>query len=84
MLSNLFQIEANLGYWKKVLDYQETKMPENLSKEQQKEYQKKSKERFITYLNRIISKSNRDLLADIKNENTTYTNKTKALFKTME
>ncbi len=81
--SNLFQIDANLGYWKKLLDYQDIPTPEGLTKDQQKDFQKKSKERFVTYLNRIINKTNRDLLADLKNENTTYTQKAQALFETL-
>ncbi|MFZ3229530.1 MAG: SUMF1/EgtB/PvdO family nonheme iron enzyme [Pseudobdellovibrio sp.] len=82
--SNLLQIEANLGYWKKVFDYQDPSMPDGLAKEQQKEFQKKSKERFELYLNRMISKTNRDLLANLKNDKEDYQKKAKALFTTLK
>lgn len=78
--SNLFQIEANLGFWKKVFDYQDPQMPEGLSKDQQKVFQKNSKERFEKYLSRMINKTNRDLLANLKNDKEDYQKKAKALF----
>ncbi|MFN8790833.1 MAG: hypothetical protein ACK5Y2_05185 [Bdellovibrionales bacterium] len=81
--SNLFQIEANLGYWKKLLDYQDPALPQGLTKDQQKQFQKRSQARFLSYLNRIISKTNRELLADLKSEGISYSEKTKALFKTL-
>jgi formylglycine-generating enzyme required for sulfatase activity len=82
--SNLLQIEANLGFWKKLLDYQDQPLPEGLTKDQQKEFQRKSKERFETYLNRMISKTNRDLLSDLKNDKEDYQKKAKALFTTLK
>jgi hypothetical protein len=82
--SNLLKIEANLGYWKKILDYQEPTQPEGLTKDQQKEFSKKAKATFDKFLNRIISKTNRYLLADLNNENEDYQNKTKSLYKTLE
>jgi hypothetical protein len=82
--SNLLQIEANLGFWRKVLDYQDPVMPEGLPKDQQKEFQRKSKERFESYLNRLIAKTNRDLLADLKNDKEDYQKKAKALFETLK
>ncbi len=82
--SNLLQIEANLGFWKKVFDYQDPSMPEGLAKDQQKEFRRRAKERFETYLNRMINKTNRDLLADLKNDKEDYQKKTKALYATLK
>jgi formylglycine-generating enzyme required for sulfatase activity len=100
--SNLFQIEANLDYWKRVLNYPELSMPLELQRPPQKdssdaikatykqkkaEYTQalqKDKERFEKYLRRLISKTNQDLLADLKNEKEDYFKKAKALYKTLE
>lgn len=82
--SNLLQIEANLGFWKKVFDYQDPSMPEGLSKDQQKEFQSQAKARFETHLNRMIAKTNHDLLADLKNDKEDYQKKAKALFETLK
>jgi hypothetical protein len=82
--SNLLQIEANIGYWRKILDYQEPQMPEGLAKDQQKEWSAKAKFKFEKYLNRIISKTNRGLLSDLKNEQIDYDKKVITLFKTLD
>ncbi len=101
--NNLFQIEANLSFWKKVLDYKDPMMPEslkplNLGKETteqerararaindaRSEFQEKAQKRFIKYLDRIISKTNRDLLADLKSDHVVYEQKAKALFETLK
>jgi hypothetical protein len=82
--SNLLKIEANLGYWKKILDYQEPTQLEELTKEQQKVFSKNAKAKFEKFLNRIISKTNRELLADLRNESVDYQKKTKALYKTLQ
>jgi hypothetical protein len=112
--NQLFQINANLGYWKKLLDYQDPPMPEFLVQMQKRmskdssdaekaAYRKAKKEYedsislkydsadknaprplFIKYLNRIINKTNRDLLAQLKNQNTAYYTKAKALFATLK
>ncbi len=78
--SNLFQVEANLGFWKKLMGY-DPKMPENLSKDQKREFQEQVKARFLRYLDRIISKENRDLLKDEKAD---YKLKIKALFSVLK
>lgn len=75
--SNLFQVEANLGFWKKMVGYEDPFQPENLSKEARKRFQEQLKVRFMRYLDRIISEENRELL---KNEKTDYRLKTKTLF----
>jgi formylglycine-generating enzyme required for sulfatase activity len=82
--SNLFQIEANLGFWKKVLDFHEDSIPEGITKEQQKKYLILSKLKFEKYLNRMISKTNRDLLSDLKSENEDYQKKAKSLYATLK
>ncbi|OFZ11196.1 MAG: hypothetical protein A2Z20_10900 [Bdellovibrionales bacterium RBG_16_40_8] len=75
--SNLLQVEANLGFWKKLVGYEDLAMPENLSKDQKRLFQEQLKTRFLRYLDRIISKENRDLLKDEKAD---YKLKIKALF----
>lgn len=82
--SNLLQIEENLGFWRKILDYQDAPLPENLNKEQQKELTQKRNERFQKYLQRIISKKNRALIADLKSDREDYQKKVKALFATLK
>ncbi len=100
--NNLFQIESNLGFWKKVLDYKDSAVPAELQAMQKKlgkdslqsdkdayrklksEFESRNKKNFETYLNRIISKTNRNLLAKLKDNNQEYTQKTLALFKTLK
>jgi len=82
--SNLLQVEANLGFWKKIFDYQDQVMPEGLTKEEQKSFSRKQKEKFQTYLNRMISKANRELLAELKNDKEDYQKKVKSLFTTLK
>lgn len=112
--NQLFQIEANLGFWKKLLDYQDPPPPESLvqmqktmskdsSDAERATYRKAKKEYedsislkydiadknakrplFIKYLNRIINKTNRDLLAQLKNQDTAYYTKAKTLFATLK
>ncbi len=100
--NNLFQIEANLGFWKKVFDYTDPELPQNIIDMQKKlnkdsaqsekdayrkaksEFEIDSKKRFETYLTRMISKANRDLLKDLKNDKEDYNKKAKALFQTLK
>jgi hypothetical protein len=63
---NLFQIEANLGYWKRLLNWEEAKAPENLTKDQKKEYAKTEKERFLKFVDSVITGNLRSKLADPK------------------
>jgi formylglycine-generating enzyme required for sulfatase activity len=82
--SNLFQIKANGGYWKKLLDYEDPKMPEGLSKEEQKKFNAQAKERFDKYLQKMISVKNQELLANLQSEEYYYTDKTRILFATLK
>lgn len=100
--NNLLQIEANLGFWKKVLDYQDADMPDAIKQMQSKlgkdslasdkeayrtaksTFESADKKRFETYLTRLISKANRDLLADLKNDKEDYQKKAKTLFATLK
>ena len=100
--NNLLQIEANLRFWKKVLDYQDAEIPLSIAEMQKKlgkdsptsekeayraaraAFESAVKKRFETYLNRLISKTNRDLLADLKNDKEDYQKKAKALFTTLK
>lgn len=79
--SNLFQIEANIGFWKKILDYTDLKTDRAGSKEIQKQISEKNKIRFFKYLSKVISAENRDLLKDEKVE---YETKIAVLFKTLD
>ncbi len=79
--SSLLQVEANLGFWKKLVGYEDPKMPENLSRDQKRDFQEQMKARFLRYLDRIISKENRDLLKDEKID---YKLKIKTLFSVLK
>ena len=100
--NNLLQIEANLGFWKKVLDYKDPETPLAILEMQRKlnkdssqadkeayrkaksKFESTVKRRFETYLNRMISKANLDLLADLKNDKEDYQKKAKTLFTTLK
>jgi hypothetical protein len=75
--SNLFQIEANLGYWKKLLDF--TSVFKNLPVES-KRY---SEDLFRKELNSYISYANEQILADQSYDIEGSGKKTKTLFKTL-
>jgi len=68
--SNLYQIEANLGFWRKVLDYKdETPQIPNeqlkaLPKEDQKRLKEEEKQRFLTVLDRVVPQEHRAKVAD--------------------
>ncbi len=81
--SNLLQIDANLGYGKKLLDYKEESAPAGLTRDQQKDYQKKAKARFENYLHRIISRHNPILFEMLKDPKVDYKKKAKDLFITL-
>lgn len=100
--NNLLQIEANLGFWKKIFDYQDLPMPDEIKQMQSKlgkdspasekeayrnaksAFEANAKKRFETYLNRMISRKNRELLADLKNDKEDYQKKAKSLFTTLK
>tara|TARA_B110001454_G_scaffold64823_1_gene62998 strand:+ start:47676 stop:50933 length:3258 start_codon:yes stop_codon:yes gene_type:complete len=100
--NNLLQIEANLGFWRKVLDYQDAEMPDAIKQMQSKlgkdslasdkeayrnaksAFDSAAKKRFESYLNRLISKANRDLLTDLKNDKEDYQKKVKALYSSLK
>jgi formylglycine-generating enzyme required for sulfatase activity len=83
--SNLYQIEANLGYWKKLLNFKDAPMNTNsLNGTSKKEALKRENDLFKQELNHLISTHNQSLLADLRNENEDYQKKAKALFKTLQ
>ena len=59
-------------------------MAAGLSKDQQKEFKAKAKERFEKYLSKMISRKNVELLADLKIDSVHYQLKAKALFETLK
>ncbi len=100
--NNLFQIEANLGFWKKVLDYKDLETPAQIVEMQKRlgkdssqadkdayrkaksEFESSAKKRFETYLNKMISRTNRELLAELKNDKEDYQKKAKSLYTTLK
>jgi formylglycine-generating enzyme required for sulfatase activity len=82
--SNLFQIQANLGYWKKLLAYEDPQLDPQLSKDQQKEQLHHNHARFVKYLEKMISVKNQNLLSELKSKDEDYKKKTKALFQTLK
>lgn len=75
--SNLFQIESNLEFWKKILNYEDSPMPENLSQEEAQKFRARMKARFIKHLDQFVAKKNRD---ELKDERVDYRTKIKTLF----
>ena len=51
---NLFQIEANLGYWRKILGMEEPQIPSHLNREEKYAFKQKSKEEFLAHLDTVI------------------------------
>jgi formylglycine-generating enzyme required for sulfatase activity len=80
MRSNLFQIEANIGFWKKILDYEDPVMPQGLDKNGQRVFKLKVQARFMRYLDAAISPENRLLLVDPKAD---YKQKIMSLYGTL-
>ncbi len=65
--SNLFQIEANLGFWKQLLGYHDPAQPEgpaSPNRSDKKAYKEWTQRRFKKYLSIVISSKNRQFLAD--------------------
>ena len=75
--SNLFQIEANLGYWKKVLSYEEPSevialqkrardpsIDKKAKKEIQKQARELSKKHFQSFLDSVLPEKTREMLLD--------------------
>jgi hypothetical protein len=75
--SNFFQIDSNLGYWKKLLTFQEIGSENGGEKEN---YRQINQRRFLRLLNLVISVENRKMLADPKQD---YRAKINILFKTL-
>ena len=81
--SNLFQIDANLGYWKRLLNFKPLEENKTLQKVTAKKELQKNEQinrLFLRYLQKIISKDNRKLIADSK---INYKEKILALFMTL-
>ena len=79
--SNLFQIEANLGYWMKMLDFSSVDTS-NLSKQEKKALKQQQKEDFIAYLNTTaLNQKNRDFIKDTSQP---YRERAIALYKALE
>ncbi len=79
--SNWFQIEANIGFWKKMIGYTDPELPSGLSKDDLKEQKALLQQRFLAFLEPIISATSRKFLADPYTE---HRPKVIALFKTLE
>ena len=56
---NLFQIEANLGYWRKILGMAEPQIPSHLKREEKQALKQKSKEEFLAHLDTVIDRETR-------------------------
>ena len=57
--ANLFQIEANLGYWRKILGMEEPQIPSHLKGEEKQALKQKSKEEFLAHLDTVIDQETR-------------------------
>jgi len=61
---NFYQIEANLGFWKRLFNWEEANPPSDLSPEQMKEFSQKEKARFLSFLDRLVTPEQRELISD--------------------
>ena len=64
--ANLFQIEANLGYWRKTLGMEEPQIPSHLKREEKQAFKQKSKEEFLAHLDTVIDQGTRRRWAEEK------------------
>lgn len=64
---SFFQIEANLGYWKKMLGFVERNLSAEITdKKEKKAFKESEQKRFLERLGAVVSKEQRDALADAK------------------
>ncbi|MBS1986201.1 MAG: formylglycine-generating enzyme family protein, partial [Bdellovibrionales bacterium] len=75
--SNLFQIDANGGFWKKLLQYNEEQIPKTLSKDEQKLLAAEQKARWSEFLN---SKITPEVRAQIISEKTPIEDRAEVLY----
>ncbi|MBS1985029.1 MAG: hypothetical protein JST16_12740, partial [Bdellovibrionales bacterium] len=75
--SNLFQIDANGGFWKKLLQYNEEQIPKTLSKDEQKLLAAEQKARWSEFLNSQVSP---EVRAQIINEKTPIEDRAEVLY----
>ena len=80
--NNLFQIEANLGFWMQMLDFPSVDINPSLNKEQKKALKKQQQEDFIAYLN--TTPLNQDTRDFIKDTSKPYQERTVTLYKALE
>ena len=80
--NNLFQIEANLGFYMKLLGFSLVDTNPHLSKEQKKALKKQQKEDFIAYLD--TTPLNQDTRDFIKDRSFSYRKRTIALYRALE
>lgn len=66
VVSNLYQIDANLGFWKKLLLYEEPEISKDLPKDERKRLQEEAKNKFIAILDTKIPAALRKELAEGK------------------
>ncbi len=66
VVSNLYQIDANLGFWKRLLRYEEPEIAKDLPKDERKKLQEEAKKRFIAVLDPMIPSALRKELAEGK------------------
>jgi formylglycine-generating enzyme required for sulfatase activity len=81
--SNLFQIKANLGYWKKLLNHHDTQIPDNISKAHQKNLIDRAQKQFEDSINQLISGLSRGQIKDLQNNDVIYHTKVILLFKAL-
>jgi ankyrin repeat protein len=62
--SNLFIIDANIGFWKKLFGFSDPVYPPGISKIEKIQIQDNFYLKFYRYFNRLISYKNRELLKD--------------------
>ena len=81
--TNLFQIEANLGYWRKILGMAEPQVPSHLKREEKRAFKQKSKEEFLAHLDTIIERETRKRWAT-ESYPQNYRNQAIELYKALE
>ena len=79
--NNLFQIEANLGFWRKMLGFPEPNIHPKLTRAEKKSLKAAHQKDFLKYLNTVITENDRVF---IKNPFKNYMEKMTVLYKALD
>ena len=78
--NNLFQIEANLGFWQKMLQFPPPDIKAGLNKVRIKELKSQHRQNFLSYLDTVVGKNVRQFMRDPSKD---YKDKITILYKAL-